>query len=175
MYLIGRYYDPGTGQFLNVDPMVAETGQPYAYAEDDPVDSADPTGLRTTPGGGIGYAFGKLWENGKGSLSGKVWTAGWHPKQYLNVEGTLYAPGSDQVLFQKIWRSKVRVRELLPPPFQIEIPAPPWEGEVTYRLRVAAWGFSGDAKTEWEGLTITGGYVLSCLVGGDPGTGSSVV
>ena len=29
---VGRYYDPATGQFLSVDPLVDETGQPYAYA-----------------------------------------------------------------------------------------------------------------------------------------------
>jgi RHS repeat-associated protein len=44
-YLIGRYYDPTTGQFLSVDPLVDETGQPYAYASDNPVDGVDPNGL----------------------------------------------------------------------------------------------------------------------------------
>jgi RHS repeat-associated protein len=44
IYLIGRYYDPGTGQFLNVDPLVDETGQPYAYTGDDPVNGTDPSG-----------------------------------------------------------------------------------------------------------------------------------
>ena len=45
MSLVGRYYDPGTGQFLSVDPDVAETGQPYAYTGDDPVNGTDPLGL----------------------------------------------------------------------------------------------------------------------------------
>ena len=45
IYLIGRYYDPATGQFLSVDPMVQETGQPYAYTDDDPVNAVDPMGL----------------------------------------------------------------------------------------------------------------------------------
>jgi RHS repeat-associated protein len=44
VYLIGRYYDPATGQFLNVDPLVDETGQAYAYTGDDPVNSTDPIG-----------------------------------------------------------------------------------------------------------------------------------
>jgi RHS repeat-associated protein len=43
--LIGRYYDPGAGQFFSVDPDVAETGQPYAYTGDDPVNAIDPLGL----------------------------------------------------------------------------------------------------------------------------------
>jgi hypothetical protein len=42
---VGRYYDPTTGQFLTVDPMVEETGQPYAYTGDDPVNETDPLGL----------------------------------------------------------------------------------------------------------------------------------
>ena len=46
IYLIGRYYDPATGQFLSVDPLVAETGQPYAYAGSDPVNESDPNGLK---------------------------------------------------------------------------------------------------------------------------------
>jgi RHS repeat-associated protein len=41
----GRYYDPATGQFLNVDPAVDQTEAPYAYVDGDPVDNADPTGL----------------------------------------------------------------------------------------------------------------------------------
>jgi RHS repeat-associated protein len=46
IYLINRYYDPATGQFLSVDPDVSQTGQPYAYAGDDPVNNTDPLGLR---------------------------------------------------------------------------------------------------------------------------------
>ena len=42
-----RWYDPGTGQFMSVDPELAETGQPYAYAADDPVNATDPTGRLT--------------------------------------------------------------------------------------------------------------------------------
>jgi len=41
---VGGYYDPGTGQFLSVDPLVDETGQTYAYTGDDPVNGADPSG-----------------------------------------------------------------------------------------------------------------------------------
>jgi hypothetical protein len=41
---VARWYDPGTGQFTTVDPDLAETDQPYAYAGDDPVDESDPTG-----------------------------------------------------------------------------------------------------------------------------------
>ena len=45
IYLINRYYDPATAQFLTVDPAVATTNAPYTYAGDDPVNNSDPTGL----------------------------------------------------------------------------------------------------------------------------------
>lgn len=42
---VHRYYDPTTGQFLTVDPLVSQTGQPFSYANDDPVNGSDPSGL----------------------------------------------------------------------------------------------------------------------------------
>ena len=45
VYLINRYYDPQTGQFISVDPDVSQTFQPYAYANGDPISISDPTGL----------------------------------------------------------------------------------------------------------------------------------
>jgi RHS repeat-associated protein len=44
IYLRNRVYDPATAQFLSVDPFAALTGEPYSYAEDDPIDKADPSG-----------------------------------------------------------------------------------------------------------------------------------
>ncbi|HEU5477535.1 MAG TPA: SwmB domain-containing protein [Gaiellaceae bacterium] len=44
-YNIRRYYDPQTGQFINVDPAVDQTEAPYAYVNGDPVDATDPLGL----------------------------------------------------------------------------------------------------------------------------------
>ena len=41
---VHRYYDPLTGQFLSVDPMVQQTGEPYSYAGGDPVNGSDPSG-----------------------------------------------------------------------------------------------------------------------------------
>jgi hypothetical protein len=35
----------GRSIFLNIDPLVSVTGEPYAYAGDDPVNESDPTGL----------------------------------------------------------------------------------------------------------------------------------
>jgi len=45
LYLINRYYDPTTGQFISVDPDLAQTNTPYAYANGNPVTNTDPTGL----------------------------------------------------------------------------------------------------------------------------------
>ena len=42
---VHRYYDPATGQFLSMDPLVTITGAPYFYAGDNPVNGSDPTGL----------------------------------------------------------------------------------------------------------------------------------
>jgi RHS repeat-associated protein len=61
IYLINRYYDPVTGQFTSVDPDVADTLQPYAYAAGNPVSATDPNGLSAAPppgGGGNGYPPG---------------------------------------------------------------------------------------------------------------------
>ena len=57
LYMLHRYYDPATAQFLGVDPAVDVTGQPYQYVAGDPVNSTDPNGLAPcryglTPGGG---------------------------------------------------------------------------------------------------------------------------
>ncbi len=50
-YLRARYYDPSTGQFLTRDPLEAMTGQPYAYAGNNPTNYTDPLGL--WPGEGL--------------------------------------------------------------------------------------------------------------------------
>jgi RHS repeat-associated protein len=44
IYLRARTYDPVTAQFLSVDPLLAETGEPYVYAGDNPVNRSDPSG-----------------------------------------------------------------------------------------------------------------------------------
>ena len=50
IYLQHRYYDPQTGQFLSVDPLVDRTLQSYSYANGDPVKDTDPSGMRSTFG-----------------------------------------------------------------------------------------------------------------------------
>jgi RHS repeat-associated protein len=50
IYLINRYYDPSSHQFLSIDSDVAATGQPYQYTGDDPLNATDPSGNRTVCG-----------------------------------------------------------------------------------------------------------------------------
>ena len=54
IYLVDRYYDPVTGQFISVDPEVAQTQEPYAYVSGNPVESTDPTGASETFGNRLG-------------------------------------------------------------------------------------------------------------------------
>lgn len=58
VYLRARWYDPSTGQFLSVDPLVAQTQQPYQYGGDDPINETDPTGLC-----GDTSSWGSFWAN----------------------------------------------------------------------------------------------------------------
>lgn len=44
-YLQARYYNPGSTQFISVDPEVSLTLAPYSYAADNAVTDQDPTGL----------------------------------------------------------------------------------------------------------------------------------
>jgi RHS repeat-associated protein len=56
IYLRAREYDPATAQFLTVDPLVGETGAPYNYAGDNPLNASDPTGLEVFEEFGEGIA-----------------------------------------------------------------------------------------------------------------------
>lgn len=45
VYLNNRHYDPTTGVFVSVDPLVTMTMEPYIYGSANPVTISDPTGL----------------------------------------------------------------------------------------------------------------------------------
>jgi len=49
VYLRARTYDPVTAQFLNIDPALQETGEPYTYVQDNPEKGSDPTGTCAIP------------------------------------------------------------------------------------------------------------------------------
>src|SRR5690606_26078517 len=44
-YLRARHYDPGSGQFLTVDPLSEATKDPYGYSYANPSSYVDPSGL----------------------------------------------------------------------------------------------------------------------------------
>jgi RHS repeat-associated protein len=58
VYLRNRVYDPATAQFLSVDPIASLTRAPYSYADDNPLNYYDPTGLSGIFGTGIGPNVG---------------------------------------------------------------------------------------------------------------------
>ena len=49
-YQRARYYDPSVGRFLSADPAGGSVpGNPYAYANNDPINATDPSGLEPCP------------------------------------------------------------------------------------------------------------------------------
>jgi RHS repeat-associated protein len=56
-YLINRYYDPATAQFLTIDPLQHLTGSAYGYSGNNPLNYTDPAGLCWGPGCWIAEKF----------------------------------------------------------------------------------------------------------------------
>jgi len=73
-YLRARYYDPATQQFVSVDPLVDQTGQPYAYVADDPLNMIDPTGLCPSDGFCPWEAVGQATGAALGAVGGAAHT-----------------------------------------------------------------------------------------------------
>ena len=67
---INRYYDPTTGQFTSMDPLVIVTGQAYSYTAGNPVNEIDPLGLH---GCGI---FSGICDHWRGIVTGVGIAAG---------------------------------------------------------------------------------------------------
>ena len=82
VYLINRYYDPSTGQFLSVDPLNAVTGEPYSYAGSDPLNFTDPIGLC--------------------NWLGNCWSEAWHKVTHVAKRA-----GHDAVHYADVARHKV--------------------------------------------------------------------
>ncbi len=105
VYLRARVYDPASAQFLTVDPLVGETGAPYNYAGDNPLNYGDPTGLdffdeaaEGVAGWGDGLTFGatkwvreELGINNVNTCSTAYQTGG-----YAGLATAVLLPGTDE-------------------------------------------------------------------------------
>jgi len=65
-YMRARYYDAQTGQFISRDPMTWATGHPYGYANGNPINFTDPTGLLSL---GDIWNFLSTWAEPLGALA----------------------------------------------------------------------------------------------------------
>jgi len=74
LYLINRYYDPSTDQFLSIDPLLDQTGQPYVFTNDSPLNATDPLGAYEMyrDGGGAEHRQPQKTQVSPISESGKV-------------------------------------------------------------------------------------------------------
>ncbi|WP_426573906.1 RHS repeat-associated core domain-containing protein [Aquihabitans sp. McL0605] len=86
-YLRARYYDPTTGQFLSVDPLVSITAAPLAYADQNPVHSGDPSGLCTHGFDCSGDYLGGVESNGGMTYTGSPVLVTPNCDQGINVDG----------------------------------------------------------------------------------------
>lgn len=67
---LARYYDPSTGQFLTVDPIVATTLSPYGYVQGNPLNGTDPSG---DCGGPLGFVC-EAWDATAGQVVHNIQT-----------------------------------------------------------------------------------------------------
>ena len=91
--LVHRYYDPQTGQFLTLDPLVDQTEQPYGYAGQDPIKSYDLEGTNT-PG-----TISGSWSTGLGvALGFAVVAEGCKQSGLCNAAGSLIQKKIDDLI-----------------------------------------------------------------------------
>lgn len=95
-YMQQRYYDPGIGRFLSVDPVTADSGtggnfNRYWYANNNPYKYTDPDGRFGLVGAGIGAAidFGTQMATSKGSISERFSNVNWTSVAVSGAVGAL--------------------------------------------------------------------------------------
>ena len=74
MFLNNRHYNPTTGTFISVDPLVTMTGQPYIYGGANPITYSDPSGLCIVPGSFYVAADGSYMYTPMGGKECTDWT-----------------------------------------------------------------------------------------------------
>jgi hypothetical protein len=141
--LVGRYYDPITDQFLSVDPDVAETGQPYAFTGDDPLNATDPLGLKgwyCIKGKTHYYKgnkYGKV-GNGKCVSSGK----GGPDSSGVLIKPHTKVPASDVPLFPS-WSAENKADAAADAAAQ-QAAAHPWESDTNCGTDPCQWDKNGN-------------------------------
>ena len=91
VFLNNRYYDPATGVFVSVDPLVGRTGTPYLYANGNPSTFSDPNGLCAHNNGRQGYDDGKgdcVRKGYPGGSTSACWGAAETPQYCVSTPGT---------------------------------------------------------------------------------------
>jgi len=73
-YLRARYYDPSIGQFTSVDSAVRSTGTSYSYADGNPANVVDPTGMDACANYSTAYGAQYLCESTLQFCSQLQWT-----------------------------------------------------------------------------------------------------
>ncbi|MDY3315917.1 hypothetical protein PG630_01145 [Riemerella anatipestifer] len=69
-YYGARYYDPRVSIFLNVDPLVEKTMQPYAYTNNNPIMLIDPTGMEAEDPPTKSQYIGQIYKDDTGIFIG---------------------------------------------------------------------------------------------------------
>lgn len=80
LYLINRYYDPVTAQFLTRDPLDSLTQSAYGYVDGNPLNSTDPLGLCK----GVLGCLGAAWNHTGGKVLHKAAELGNSIQGFLN-------------------------------------------------------------------------------------------
>jgi hypothetical protein len=134
VFLNNRYMDPQLGVFLSVDPLVAQTGEPYLYASGNPVTLSDPSGLCAGREGfwtscGIDH-------DGRGQRRGEI-----HYVQ-AGIRGTNQA-GAIKMTNEYVLANNPELRE---GPTQVRVETP--QGLRIIDLTYATQGFNGAVAVE---------------------------
>jgi RHS repeat-associated protein len=103
VYLRARVYDPSTAQFMSVDPQVGQTGEPYAYAGDNPVNADDPSGeLFWYPP----YGYGQFGLQLGGLRLGYVGPIGFGPPFFCPYLYNYYLSAAQQAAYDAFWNAQ---------------------------------------------------------------------
>ena len=92
-YLRARYYDPATGQFTSVDPIVAATRDRYEYVGSSPTNATDPSGLLCVPiVQDCEYPTVERAKEKVGEIADNLVPDNLRPPDYYEIDATFFVP-----------------------------------------------------------------------------------